>query len=120
VTLIRIWTQNRIIKTALPFLAPISEGGTKDGAIKIAENLMGMKVICLDEFAVLPRPCALELSCDVEGGLFLFPTTTARFASPEGFIVQHRDAMAAGWLERDGGARGRIWVCPECSGKKGK
>ena len=57
----------------------------------------------------------LRLECDGDHGLFGPPVQN--FEHPDGFIGEHRAAMDAGWLERDGGSRGRLWLCPECSGK---
>lgn len=69
---------------------------------------MGIK-ISGEPFAVP----TLELTCDGDHGLF---PAVARFHHGDGFIGEHRLAMAAGWLERQG-SQGRLWLCPECSRK---
>jgi hypothetical protein len=55
---------------------------------------------------------AMLLSCDSCGNFRIF-------TSPDGYIGQHRDAMAQGWLERQG-PQGRLWFCPQCSNKQTK
>jgi hypothetical protein len=72
---------------------------------------MGMR---LEGFA--GEPVKLSLLCDEPHETRA--TTEQVFFHKDGFIEEHRMAMDAGWLERDGGSRGRIWVCPRCSGKK--
>lgn len=42
--------------------------------------------------------------------------TTDSFVHDDGFIGQHREAMAAGWKETFGDSR-RLWLGPCCSGK---
>jgi hypothetical protein len=61
-----------------------------------------------------PLPVAVDLACDAPTQMFCRGTET--FTSPEGFVGAHAAAMAAGWLERQS-TRGRLWLCPSCSGK---
>lgn len=75
---------------------------------------MGLRILCPDESAPFPRPVVLELTCDGDHGLF--PPTPKRFEHRDGFVGEHADAMASGWLERQA-PRGRIFLGPCCSGK---
>jgi hypothetical protein len=78
---------------------------------------MGIRIQCDDESAAPPRPISVFLVCDGDGH-GMFPADVAIFRHPEGFVGCHKLAMGAGWLERDGGARGRLWLGPCCSGKE--
>ncbi|MHB8272704.1 hypothetical protein [Bradyrhizobium sp.] len=60
-------------------------------------------------------PVLLRLECDARTGFFC--RGRENFEHPDGYIGAHADAMAAGWLERNG-PQGRIWLCGACSGKK--
>lgn len=59
----------------------------------------------------------LELRCDAETD-GLFPPARAIFRHPDGFVGSYSAAMKAGWLERHDPKRGRLFLCPDCSGKK--
>lgn len=63
--------------------------------------------------AVPPYPIAVDLTCDEPKGMFCINGT---FQHPDGFIAIHAAAIKAGWLERYAD-RGRLWLCPACSGK---
>jgi len=72
---------------------------------------MGLQ-ISGDEHGPYPRASRLILTCDAIGC-----SNGAVFADGQGFIAQHRAAMATGWLERrDEGER--QFLCPACSGKR--
>jgi len=58
-----------------------------------------------------PRDIALTLSCD---GCLNFEEV---FTSPDGYVGCHAAAMTKGWLERQA-PQGRLWLCPQCSGKR--
>lgn len=78
---------------------------------------MGMAIYAEDEAGAPPVRTALELRCDGEHhGLFedyrLFPQV---FLQGD-YVANHSAAMRAGWLERQGNG-GRLWLCPNCSGK---
>ena len=75
---------------------------------------MGLRLLSND-CDPIPRQSRLELTCDGDHGLL--PPPIEIFAD-DGFIHQHSSAMAAGWLERMDGGRGRIWLGPCCSGKQ--
>lgn len=75
-----------------------------------------MMIRAVDALAPVPRRTILELRCDVVHGLF--PPPVAIF-NQGGFVENHAAAMRAGWLERQG-SQGRLWLCPECSGKAGR
>jgi hypothetical protein len=66
------------------------------------------------EGGMFPLPIKIELECDAATGFFC--RGVASFSSPEGYVGAHSAAMAAGWLERQA-PQGRLWLCPECSGK---
>ena len=59
-------------------------------------------------------PIQVELDCDDRSKMFCHGHKI--FSDPNGYIGAHTLAMLAGWLERNG-PQGRIWLCPECSGK---
>ena len=40
-----------------------------------------------------------------------------KLAAKGSVAAEHALAMRAGWKERDGKSRGRLWLCPLCSGK---
>jgi len=56
----------------------------------------------------------LTLYCDAASAMFCRGFES--FEHPDGFIGAHAVAMANGWLERQT-SQGRLWLCPECSGK---
>jgi len=76
---------------------------------------MGL-TITADGAAPLPRAVTLTLTCDAPTGLFR--PAVARFTGAW-FPDLHHAAMAAGWRETFD-ARGRVFLCPDCSGKKAK
>lgn len=59
-------------------------------------------------------PIEMVLKCDVASEMFC--RGFEKFTGDAGFIGCHAAAIAKGWLERQG-PRGRLWLCPECSGK---
>lgn len=61
-------------------------------------------------------PGAVEVALECDETAAFFCRGFAVFTSPEGFVGCHSDAMKAGWLERNG-PKGRMWICPACSGK---
>jgi hypothetical protein len=66
------------------------------------------------ERGMFPLPIKIELQCDVADQMFC--RGVASFTHADGFVGAHAAAMAAGWLERQA-PQGRLWLCPECSGK---
>jgi len=60
-----------------------------------------------------PDDLIIELTCDSPKSLECDVSQT--FVS--GYIEAHTNAMRSGWLERDA-PKGRLWICPSCSGKK--
>ena len=60
------------------------------------------------------EPGKITLECDVATAMFCHGVM--EYQHPDGFIGMHIGAMKDGWLERQTG-KGRIWLCPECSGK---
>ena len=78
---------------------------------------MGIRIFTVDEATPVPRRSILELICDGEHA-DLFAPSPQRFEHPDGFIGQHAAAMRAGWIERQDGSRGRVWIGPCCSGKE--
>lgn len=76
---------------------------------------MGLKIIC-DDATPLPRQCRMVLTCDGEDhGMF---QTTQVFNDPRGCVEQYAAAMRSGWMEV---ATGDVaFLCPMCSGKKGR
>jgi hypothetical protein len=77
---------------------------------------MGIIITCDSSVESSPpfKPVVITLECDQHSAFFC--RGIAEFRSPDGFIGCHRDAMKAGWLERYA-SEGRLWICPECSGK---
>jgi hypothetical protein len=76
---------------------------------------MGITIRTANDGDPVPRPIIVLLACDgADHGMF---PTDAIFRHPDGFVGCHKMAMEAGWLERDGGPRGRLWLGPCCSGK---
>jgi hypothetical protein len=59
-----------------------------------------------------PIPIIVELVCDNAGAC----RSVATFADKAGYVGCHAAAMALGWLERPS-SQGRLWLCPQCSGK---
>jgi hypothetical protein len=57
----------------------------------------------------MPGSIIMWLQCDTCGAV-------ERFTHADGFIGAHASAMTKGWLERQA-PQGRLWLCPECSGK---
>lgn len=70
---------------------------------------VGLRLICPEPDAPIPRAVVLELTCDGDHGLF--PMAATRFEG-SGFIAQYSAAMRAGWLDRYDKV-----LCPACSGK---
>ena len=56
----------------------------------------------------------LELTCDGDHGLL--PVLEC-FVHEDGTIEQYAAAMRAGWKEHNN-SHGRLFFCPQCSGKK--
>lgn len=65
---------------------------------------------------IAPHPLLLVVILDCDEPTAMFCRGFAEFRSPQGFIGAHAEAMKAGWMERQS-PRGRLWICPECSGK---
>lgn len=61
-----------------------------------------------------PYGVVVTLECDVRTEFFCRGFET--FEHVDSFIGAHRDAIKAGWLERQT-SQGRKWLCPACSGK---
>lgn len=61
-----------------------------------------------------PGPVRITLECDAATEMFC--RGVAHFEHADGFVGAHALAMAGGWLERNS-SQGRLWLCPECSGK---
>lgn len=77
---------------------------------------MGMIIRATEPYShVPPISVALDLECDEPTAMFCRGFVT--FTSTDGYVGAHREAMKAGWLERQS-PRGRLWICPECSGKR--
>lgn len=74
---------------------------------------MGLIITSAEE-GIPPRRVNVTLECDKPTAFFC--RGIAVFTSPDGFIGCHSAAMDAGWLERQS-PEGRLWICPECSGK---
>jgi len=74
--------------------------------------MMGISVAI--ENAAYPH-ITLTLECDADPKV-MFCRGFETFNDAEGFISCHKAAMAHGWLERNT-SKGRIWLCPACSGK---
>jgi hypothetical protein len=71
--------------------------------------------IATHENGPYPRRVTVTLSCDAATDLFC--RGFEDFTSPDGFIACHREAISKGWLERQA-SQGRVWLCPQCSGKQ--
>lgn len=76
---------------------------------------MGIK-ITTPEAGDFPRPVTVTLECD--DGRMMFCRGFIQYIDPEGYKGCHTAAMREGWLERQAPS-GRLWLCPECSGKGG-
>lgn len=61
-----------------------------------------------------PERVRVTLECDVREAMFCHGVTD--FEHNDGFVGCHITAMHKGWLERQT-SNGRIFLCPECSGK---
>ena len=72
---------------------------------------MGL-TIAADERAPVPRPVWLELVCDGDCGLF---RQQCRYDLGD-YVKNMTQAKADGWRETED-YRGRIFLCPQCSGK---
>jgi hypothetical protein len=73
---------------------------------------MGLILRCLDESAKAPKPVHLILRCDSHHGVFDGEPSEQTFTE-DGYIAQHRAAVAAGWVFKPDG---RI-IGPCCSRK---
>lgn len=62
----------------------------------------------------LAVPVQVRLECDEPTEIFCRGFES--FTSPDGYIGAHAAALKAGWLERQS-PKGRLWLCPTCSGK---
>lgn len=62
----------------------------------------------------VPRGVSVFLECDEVESIFCRGFAT--FEDDDGYVGAHKAAMKAGWLERQS-PRGRLWICPACSGK---
>ena len=68
---------------------------------------MGISLTYTDQFR-------MTLECDASTGMFCCGSES--FDHSDGYIGTHAAAMSKGWVERQG-SQGRLWLCPECSGK---
>ncbi len=76
---------------------------------------MGIIISAAEPFGhVPPIPVVVRLECD--DASMMFCHGFADFRDPAGYVGAHAKAMAAGWMERSS-PKGRLWLCPECSGK---
>ena len=73
-----------------------------------------MGLIITGANGTIPRQITLRLECDQPTEMFC--RGFADFIHTDGFVAAHSAAMRAGWLERHTDS-GRVWLCPECSGK---
>jgi hypothetical protein len=71
--------------------------------------------IATHESGPYPRTVTVRFSCDVATDMLCAGFEI--FSSPDGFIGCHSAAISKGWLERQA-SQGRIWLCPQCSGKQ--
>lgn len=67
-------------------------------------------------------PIESELVLECDSGRHVKPRVDV-FQHPDGFIPQRRSAMITGWKEifarrTPGGPTERLYLCPECSGKR--
>lgn len=62
----------------------------------------------------IEAPIIVTLRCDAATSQLCLEGES--FMHPDGFVGCHVDAMTAGWLERHT-PKGRLWLCPRCSGK---
>lgn len=75
---------------------------------------MGLRITCPNEAISKPPRVILELTCDGDHGLL--PVLEC-FVHEDGTIEQYSAAMRAGWKEHNN-SHGRLFFCPQCSGKK--
>lgn len=76
---------------------------------------MGLKIAAIDpKKKTYPIGTYLELACDEDHGFLDAPSQ--KFTKG-GFIEQFSKAMDVGWKEKIHQSRGRIFICPGCSGK---
>ena len=76
---------------------------------------MAITITAIDDKPHPPYTIRVELVCEAEDYALLCKESEV-FKHPNGYIGCHALAMRAGWLERQT-PQGRIWICPECSGK---
>jgi hypothetical protein len=74
--------------------------------------------ISIEVDAIVPvdSPERLVMTLECEDTSDIFCRGFEKFSHADGYIAMHRQAMDAGWLERQTD-QGRAWVCPRCSGK---
>jgi hypothetical protein len=75
---------------------------------------MGISIELDPPSAEYPYPIAMTLECDSARDMFCRGFT--RYLHQDGYQGCHSMAMADGWLERQA-PQGRLWLCPQCSGK---
>lgn len=61
-------------------------------------------------------PCGVSVTLECDQPEEIFCRGFEVFQHDDGYIGAHAAAMDAGWLERQS-PRGRMWICPACSGK---
>jgi len=75
---------------------------------------MGIIIAVTGRSPTPPIGVSVTLECDEATAFFCRGFEV--FEHEDGFIGAHAAAMKAGWLERQS-PRGRLWICPRCSGK---
>jgi len=61
-----------------------------------------------------PYPLKITFECDAR--LSLLCRRDMPLSHSASYQEAHHTAIALGWLERNA-SNGRVWLCPECSGK---
>lgn len=74
---------------------------------------MGIAIEVAGFPVTVPHRLKVTFDCDATTGFFC-----RGFKVVEGVSYQeaHHEAIAEGWLERNA-SNGRVWLCPDCSGK---
>lgn len=61
-----------------------------------------------------PYPLKITFECDAATAMFCRGFMVIK--NSRSYQEAHHDAIHLGWLERNA-SNGRVWLCPECSGK---
>jgi hypothetical protein len=77
---------------------------------------MGIIIGGMTETREPPYPIGVRVTLECDAATEFFCRGFAHFEHADGFVGAHAMAMSAGWLERQS-SQGRLWLCPECSGK---